>query len=109
MSTNRIKLVAGDTKPIVQVQLTNADGSALDVTGAACVVAFRAEGGTATLSRLACTPVSTGSDGWIKFGFPAGVPATPGAYEGEVEITFADTSKQTVFDLLKFTVRARFA
>jgi hypothetical protein len=44
--------------------------------------------------------------------FPASDPAmlqgAPGDYEGEIEITFVDTTVQTVYDLLKFKVREDF-
>jgi hypothetical protein len=39
---------------------------------------------------------------------PAMLEGTPGDYEGEVEITFADGQRQTVYDTLKFKVREDF-
>jgi hypothetical protein len=110
MST-QIKLVQGDNRPNVKLTLTNADGSVLDVSAAtAIVVYFRKAGAAATLATLACTKTNGGADGVIQFKFPGTtLNVEPGAYEGEVEITFSDGDKQTVYDLLKFTVRAQFA
>lgn len=107
-----IKLVQGDQRPFVRLSLTNADGTPLDVSAAAAVVVyFRKAGvGNPILATLACTKPNGGADGVVQFNFPGTtLSVDPGQYEGEVEVTFADATKQTVYDILKFTVRAQFA
>ncbi len=72
-------------------------------------VYFRRAGETTVLSTLACTNVSTGADGLVRFNFPApALDVEPGSYEGEVEIEFAPGDTQTVFKPLKFLVREEF-
>lgn len=106
-----IKLVQGDNRPYIRVSLTNADGSALDVSAAGTVVVvfFRQSGTTTPIATLTCTKPNGGADGVVQFNFPGTtLNVTPGSYEGEIQITFADTTVQTVFDTLKFYVRQQF-
>lgn len=105
----KIKLVQGDNLPYIRVALTNADGSAMDLSGSSVVVYFRATGSTEILSTLTCDVVGSATDGIMQFNFPGTtLNVEPGQYEGEIEVSFGD-SKQTVYDVLKFVVRAQFA
>lgn len=108
---DRINLVQGDTLPWITLTLTNPDtGAAVDVSdpGTTVRVYFRAAGSTTILSTLTCTKV-VGSSNKVKFNFPSPtLTVPPGAYEGEVEINYG-TDVQTVYDILKFRVRAQFA
>lgn len=105
----RIKLVQGDNLPYIKLALKNADGTPLDVADATVVVKFRAAGSETTRTTIPCTFLSDGSDGLVQFNFPGDTLDVPaGAYEGEVEIDFAGQI-QTVYTLLKFTVREDFA
>jgi hypothetical protein len=107
---SRIKLVQGDTLPYINLNLTNSDGSVLDVSSAlvSVQVLFRAAGSTTTLNTITCTKPNGGSDGVVQFDFEGGIlNVDPGAYEGEVVINFSGGRVQTVYDLLKFYVRQR--
>lgn len=107
---DRIKLVQGDSLPIITLTLRQSDGSPLDVSDPATLVRvyFRAAGTTEVLSELPCTKVN-GAQGVVSFGFFDGeLDVDPGAYEGEVEVDF-DGATQTVYEVLKFQVRAQFA
>lgn len=106
----KIKLVSGDTRPYITLTLTGEDGvTPIDITDATVAVAFRAAGTTLVLSTLACTAL-TPLEGICRFNFPSPALDVPaGNYEGEVEITFSDLSKQTIYDILKFSVREQFA
>lgn len=106
MST--IKLVQGDNRPYIRLTLTNADGSAVDVSAADVVVKFRAAGTTEVLSTFVCAKPNGGADGVVVFNFPgASLDVPAGQYEGEVEIDFGG-EYQTVYDVLRFAVRAEF-
>lgn len=105
-----IRLVKGDSKPIVIVTLTNdVTGSPLDVSSAAVSVAvrFRKTGTTTLLSTIPCSKVNTGSDGKVQFDFSGGVLSNvdAGSYEGEIVVTTSGAGTQTVYDLLQFRVR----
>jgi hypothetical protein len=108
----KIRLVQGDNLPYITLTLTDsASGAAVDLSGADTVVRvyFRAVGGDTILSTLTCSKVSGGSTGVVRFNFPNNtLNVEPGSYEGEVEIDFGGT-KQTVYEVLKFTVRSQFA
>lgn len=107
--SEKIKLVQGDNLPYIRLNLTNADGTALDVSGGAVNVYFRATGTTTILSTIPCSFVTNGSDGVVQFNFPGDTLSVPaGLYEGEVEIDLGG-DKQTIYDTLKFSVRAQFA
>lgn len=105
---DRIKLVQGDNRPYIKLTLTNADGTAVDVSSATVLVKFRAAGSTTVLSILTCTKPNGGTDGIVLFNFPGTtLLVDPGLYEGEVEINFGN-DVATVYDVLKFIVRAQF-
>lgn len=104
----RIKLVQGDNRPYIRMTLRQADGTAMNLQNATVVVHFRRAGESTVLSTLACSKVSGGASGEVSFNFPGQtLNVEPGAYEGEIEIDF-DGEKQTVYEVLKFTVRSQF-
>ena len=87
--SEKIKLVQGDTRPALVCTITD------DITGAPVDI----------------SGVTNGPAGQVAF-YPASAPemlqGAAGDYEGEIEITFADSQIQTVYDLLKFKVREDF-
>ena len=104
----KIKLVQGDTKPQLKLNISS-DGTPTDITGATVNLHFRAVGSTTNLfSRQAL--VTDGSAGIATVVWQSSdLNRDAGDYEGEVEVVFADTTRQTVFDLLKFKIREDFA
>jgi hypothetical protein len=108
VSTGKIKLVQGDNRPYIRLTLKQADGTPMDVSSATVVMHFRQAGETAVLSTIVCTKINGGTAGEVSFNFPGNtLDVEPGAYEGEIEIDF-DGEKQTVYEPLKFAVRAQF-
>jgi hypothetical protein len=107
----KIKLVQGDTRPAIVCTITDdTTGAPINITGCTVRLKFRAAGAT-VLTATITGSVTDGPNGQVVF-FPASDPAmlqgAPGDYEGEIEITFGDTTVQTVYDLLKFKVREDF-
>lgn len=106
-----IKLVQGDNLPEVTLTLTDRQtGDPLDLSGSTTtiVVKLRAATGTTVLSTLTCSKPNGGSDGVVKFYFPANTLDIPaGNYQGEIEISY-NGQFLTVFDLLQFVLRAEF-
>lgn len=107
----KIKLVQGDTRPAIVCTITDdTTGAPINITGCTVRLKFRAAGAT-VLTATITGSVTNGPSGQVVF-FPASDPAmlqgAPGDYEGEIEITFVDTTVQTVYDLLKFKVREDF-
>lgn len=106
----KIKLVQGDNRPYIRLSLTNSDGTPMDLSAldTTVVVYFRRAGEDTVLSTLACSKVGSGADGRCVFNFPGStLDVEPGQYEGEIEVT-VDGDKQTIYDTLKFNVRAQF-
>lgn len=126
----KIKLVQGDTRPqlkyVVSDELTN---TVVNIAGASVLLKFRAAGSTTILFSLTGylqagiedingdvsgdgvgEPYAVpGSGGRVFFQFGMGnLNVTPGVYEGELEVTFQDSSIQTVYSVTKFQVRAQF-
>ena len=123
------KLVQGDTAPDLVVSLTDqTTGSPIDVSNASTVVRlkYRAVGSETLIDTLTATKL-TGrerangtidtSSAWSTAGKGGRVSFTwtsiclsgdPGYYEGEIEITFSGGLVQTVYDVLKFYLRADF-
>jgi hypothetical protein len=106
----KIKLVQGDTRPYIKATLRDADGTAINVQGATVRFKFRASGDATTLFTVVCSKPNNGVDGLVMFNFPTGsLLVDPGNYEGELEIDYGGNDIQTVYDLLKFSVRAQFS
>jgi hypothetical protein len=123
----KIKLVQGDTRP--QIKCVIADqttGEPQNIAGATVLLRFKAieeselittltgillpglenEDRTVSTEGFYATP---GTGGRVVF-----VPTLemtvnpPGNYQGELEVTFADGSIQTVYAVLKFVIRKQF-
>lgn len=109
MST--IKLVQGDTRPALNVTITDENtGEPVTLTGATVRLKFRKQGSTTLQSTLTGT-ITDGLNGQVSFYWasdPTSLSGDPGNYEGEIEITFSDGQIQTVYDTLKFRLREDF-
>lgn len=105
----KIKLVQGDTRPQIKASLMDdTTGLPIDLQGATVRLKFRAAGEAVVLSVLTGVIVDT-INGQVVFLWPEGaLDVDAGDYEGEIEITFSDTTVQTIFDTLKFKVREQF-
>jgi hypothetical protein len=109
--SEKIRLVRNDTRPALVCNITDdTTGAAIDITSAVVLLKFRATGAT-ELTATVAGAVTDGPAGQVAF-YPASAPemlqGAAGDYEGEIEITFADSQIQTVYDLLKFKVREDF-
>lgn len=131
---SKIKLVKDDTGPPIIASITdkntvtqaNPFGAPIDLTGATVVMFFREIGSTTIKSTLTGTLLTgrvladgitvdtaapynvAGAGGRVSFAFGATTLDTAGEFEGEIQITKADATIQTVYDKYKFTVRADF-
>lgn len=123
----KIKLVQGDTRPQLVLALNDdTTGDPIDVSTATVKLRFRALGSTSILALLTASNIAGRQleDGSVDSTAPFNVPGKggrcvinwsadalnqpPGDYEGEIEITFADATIQTVYDTLKFKLRSQF-
>ena len=111
MATDVIRLVEGDEKPLIVLTLTDdITGTPINLSAASTAVSvkFRKAGTTTLLSTISCSKLSSGTTGQVQFGFSGGVlDVDAGAYEGEVVVDY-DGAVQTVYETLRFTVRANF-
>jgi hypothetical protein len=108
----RIKLVQGDTGPQLKLTLTDQNtGEPTILTGATVTLRLRATGGTTILvTRAGLLNVDTALLGQVVFTWATGDLDLPaGSYEGEVEVVFPDGMRQTVYEVLKFSIREDFA
>lgn len=114
-----IRMVVGDTRPVLVVTLrdknTAASGQTLDsnvpatwapisVAGATVRMYIREAGATAYTTRT--MTLADAANGVVTTDFAAANFPAPGVYEGEIEITFSDSSVHTLQDFIKFTLRA---
>jgi len=128
--TSRIKLVQNDTQPPLVVSLKQKPSDdPLDFSNASDVVRLKMrELGSTTLQETVVGTKLTGflkANGTIDTDAPynvagaggrvqfewAGTDALTGdagRYEGEIEITYADGTVQTVYEELRFTIREEF-
>lgn len=109
MST--INLVQGDTGPQIKVTITREDtGEAVDMSGGTCRLKVRKRGASTLAFTLTATDVGDNlQNGIAIFAFSEGdLDIDPGNYLGEIEITFSDSSIETVYETLEFFVREDF-
>lgn len=119
-----IDLVAGDDKPEINLTLRDSNAAApgftldpddpltwdpIDLTDVTIQVHFRALGSTVVLDTMQCVKVAPFTNGtcYMPWNLDT-LDVAAGTYEGEIELTYSDTRKLTVFDLLKFKVREDF-
>jgi len=104
------ELVSGDTAPQIQATITREDtGAVVNLTGATVRMYFRKKGTTTTLFTLVSS--SSGySNGIATFAFATNDLANiaQAYYEGEIEITYADSNKETIYKILDFYIRSDF-
>ena len=118
-----INLVANDTKPEINLTLkdsnTAAAGltldpddsdtwSAIDISDPAVTVKFRALGASTVLDTMTCIKtVPIYGKCYIPWGADT-LAVSAGTYEGEISLNYAAGGVLTLFDRLKFKVRADF-
>lgn len=107
--TEKIKLVANDTRPQLRLTLTDeTTGQPIDLTGSIVRMYFRQVGSEQILDTLLGV-VTNPAAGEVIFMWKTNTLAVdPGEYEGEVEVTDALGGVQTMYELLKFKLRQGF-
>jgi hypothetical protein len=107
MST--IKLVRNDTGPQLRLTLTDSlTGSAVDLTGATVTLHLRAVDTTTVLVSRNATIAAPATGVAVIAWQATDLDLAAGEYEGEVETLLASGLRETIFDLLQFTVREDF-
>lgn len=104
-----IYLVQGDTQPQFKIDFTRTDtGDAIDLTGASVRMYIRKKYETElTLEKTASELDPTG--GSVVFYFSQGdLDIDAGIYEGEVEITYSNGDKETIYDTFDIYLREDF-
>ena len=121
---DEIQVVANDTKPEVNLTIKDANTAAagltldpddsstwapIDLSDPTIRVKFRALGGSSVLDTMTCIKVAPFTDGKCYMPWGASTLAVAaGTYEGEIELTYTTGAIWTLFDRLKFKVRADF-
>jgi hypothetical protein len=119
-----INLVARDTKPEINLVLKDSNtaksGSVLDpddsttwalidISDPTVKVKFRALGSSTILDTMTCVKVAPYTDGACYMPWnPTTLTVAAGTYEGEIELVYGSGAIMTLFDRLKFKVRADF-
>lgn len=83
-----------DTSPAMLATLQDADGNAVNVTGATVRFHMRAVGSTTIVVDEAATIV-TDLDGLVRYDWQAADTDTIGSYQAEFEVTYSDGSVET--------------
>lgn len=83
-----------DTSPAMLATLQDADGNAIDITGASVRFHMRAIGSNQTTVDGDATIV-TASSGLVRYDWIAADTDTVGSYQAEFEVTYADSSIET--------------
>ena len=106
-----IKLVQGDTRPVLIAVLTDeTTGLPLDLTGASPVLKFKEVDADTVHATIPGTVIDA-LEGACAFDWaqvPGALSGEPGGYLGEIEITYSDGTIHTLFDPLRFLLREQF-
>ena len=103
-----IRLVQGDTRPTLLVNITDSQtDQPIDITGCDVRLLLREVDSNAP-ARSIVGAVANGISGTCVFQWEPQDLSVAGDFEGEVEITFPDGRIQTVFDSLYFVIREQF-
>ena len=119
-----INLVSGDDKPELNFTLRDSNTAAtgkvlneddattwapIDLTSQTVRVKFRSLGGDTILDTMTCGKSAPYTDGkcFMQWNDTA-LDVEAGTYEGEIELESSSGDIQTIFDKLKFKVRADF-
>ncbi len=106
------KYVQGDTGPQIRVTLTNEDdNAAVDLTSATVTLHFREAGAESVLfSREFYINPDTANNGVAVLQWATDdLQVDAGTYEGEIEVVRSSGVRETLFEKLKFKIRADFA
>lgn len=124
--SDKIKLVQGDTRPTLIVNLTDeTTGLPISINGATPRLKIRPLGSSAIKTILTGVTLPgllladgtvdssggyavAGAGGRCAFAWTTESLDTAGEFEGEVEVTFQDSTVQTVYQVLKFKIREQF-
>lgn len=110
MST--IYLVQGDTGPQIFITVTREDtGVAVDVSSGTARLKVRKKGTDTVLFTLVASNVGDNlENGNLYFSLDGGQLATiaAGNYEGELELTLADSTVETVYERVDIVIREDF-
>ena len=89
------KIKQNDTKPPLKVILRDSDGLPADVTGASVVFSMRGQpAGTTKVDKQSVT-INDASAGDLQYDWASANTNTADVYEGEFQVTYADTRVQT--------------
>jgi hypothetical protein len=118
-----INLVAGDTKPEINLTLKDSNTAAsgqtldpddsatwglIDITDPTVTVKFRLLGASTVLATLSTVKVSpTAGTCYMVWGATT-LDVAAGTYEGEISLTYTSGGVLTLFDKLKFKIRDDF-
>ena len=119
-----INLVANDTKPEINLTLKDSNTAAagltldpddsttwgiIDISDPTVTVKFRALGGSTVLDTMTCIKVAPYTNGacYMPWGATT-LDVSAGTYEGEISLNYTSGGVLTLFDRLKFKVRADF-
>jgi hypothetical protein len=104
-----VTMVRGDTRPVLEFSVKDTNGVAINLTGASPRLRIRRKGATAVLVNRVCT-LTDPTNGkcqfaWVTGDWTTGVLDQPGYYEGELEVTFGDSTIGSVFEIVAIYVR----
>jgi hypothetical protein len=122
---SRVKVVRNDTRPRT-FSLLDGNGNPLDVSGSTTLFKLRPAGSTTVKASVPCTLLTgkmledgatidatapynvAGAGGRVRVDWTPTALDTAGEFEGEFEVTYADSSVETVYELVKVTIRKDF-
>lgn len=107
-----INLVQGDTGPQIKSTLTRSDtGSVIDISSATAKLHFRKANSSTNLFSLTNSASSSDKQNGICIFVFTGddLDLSAGDYQGEIEVVFSDSTRETVYEIIEFNLREDIA
>jgi len=100
MASNSVTMKRNDTRPFLDVVLQDVNGAALNLqTAVVSGITFTMKNldtDTVKVNQGACTLVTNGSDGMVRYSWTSSDTNAAGTYVGEFQILYNDATKLTV-------------
>lgn len=96
MTSSPFWIKQNDRLPVLERQLLNSDGSAVDLSSSTGVTFRMTRFGETTPKVEAAAIISDPDEGMVQYHWQAGDTDTPGTYESEFEVAFTGFSSLTV-------------
>lgn len=106
MASPKIQSVTTNTAPLITLTLERPAGTPINLSGASVDLSITLNGTVTNTGHTACV-VTSAAAGIVTYQIQSGDIDTEGDYLCEAKVTYADSTKERIYQELKLQVRAK--